>query len=283
MPHPQDHTEDKITSRIQEWRPPFETDIASAKARVMRRIRFDDKKAEKVKNRKYSRILFRVAIALFIFVACGALLAVLSHKVYLNSSGMSKIVTLPDGSEAMLTPHSELSYNSLFWHFRRRVFFKGEGYFSITSGDDFVIGTPKGAVSVLGTKFTVWADTNDLFVHCTIGKVQVQHNDQKAILKANEFIQLIDGQLSHQMVFKSVGFIAPRKSNLITFDSVPVGIVLSELEIILDIEIKNQLPANLIYTGMLDVRDANQCFAVFCKPFGAKFDIKPDGNVSIHL
>ena len=107
--------------------------------------------------------------------------------------------------------------------------------------------------------------------------------DSEMTIVSGEFVDIEDGRMAATMLYSVDGFISPRQERFLSFESVPVAIVLNELEISLGIKIKNELPSNLVYTGILDISDENQCFQVFCKPFGAIFEKNADGHVSIHL
>jgi len=279
----------KIEQRIDESLAGFVTpfddgSVESAKANVMSRISLVDEGADQplsAKNKSFAWL--KVAAVLAIVFAAGVAFF-LSGNVRLENSGSKQASAfLPDGSEMVLTPGSFAEYNVYSWNWNRSLRFSGEAYFDVNSGDKFTVNTDGGDIEVLGTKFTLWADSNDLFIHCTEGSVQVSNPTGASILNPNEFLRVERGLITQKASYFVSGFITPRKDKTLSFESVPVGIVISELEKVFKIEIKNGLPSNLIYSGILDISDENQCLQVFCKPFGAIFDKNADGHVSIHL
>lgn len=275
--------DEKIMLCVSEWEPPFSSDISANKAAVMARINLSETK-EELFTRPRSRFPFlKVAASIAFFVACGIALYLTANRNVRNNSSKSIVCVLPDGSEIVLSPNSSATYNSLTWSVKRSVDFSGEGFFTIQKGKPFKIHNEQGDIEVLGTKFTVWSDENDLFVHCASGHVKVTRGIDEADLLTSEFTLLENGKLTKKMVYQAEGFIPHRTSNTLDFQAVPVGIVLSELEKVFQKEIINGLPANLIYTGNLDIRNENECLEVFCKPFGAKFEISTSGDISIHL
>lgn len=264
------------------WKPPFDDNAFTvAKTNVMNRITEQEDVEQPKKERKYTWIK-RAAVILAVFGASIGLY--LSGNVKLeNQTAENLKFTLPDKSEITLTENSMLEYNKYKWLWDRSIDFIGEGYFNVYSGDDFTIYLPEGSVSVLGTTFTIWANDNDWLVHCSGGKVRVQSKSDTLVLHKFEFTQVVNGRMAPRMIYEKPDFIAPRNTTILSFDAVPVGIVLKELEKAMGIKVKNELPTNLIYTGILDISDVNTCFEVFCKPFGAEFDKNTDGVVSIYL
>lgn len=271
-----------MDERLKSWKPPFDdSSFAEAKIKVMNRIREQENSPqfEEVKNYTW---LKAAAVVLAIFGASIALY--LSGNVKFENQTSENIrFTLPDNSEIILTKGSQLEYNKYQWLWNRSIDFRGEGYFSVYEGNEFTIHLPDGTVSVLGTTFTIWANDTNWLVHCSSGKVSVKSKLDTIILNRYEFTQVTNGRLAPKMLYEKPDFIAPRTTRILSFESVPVGIVLKELEKALGIKVKNGLPTNLIYTGILDISDGNTCFEVFCKPFGAVFDRTTDGMVSIYL
>lgn len=275
--------EDEIMDRVARWRPPFDPDHSSAKRRVLERINIEESGNSMKLRRVAAKSRLRAAASVLLLVLAGFVIYFLSMNSIVNTTSTSKVVLLPGGSEVILSPKSKVSYNSLMWLANRSVKFEGEGYFKVFPGKPFEVNTGEGQISVHGTRFTVWTDPQDLFVHCNTGRVSVTRGEQSILLEANEFTQVERNRLSTKIVYESNGFISPRESNHLTFKSVPAGIVVRELEKVLGTEIQNNLPANLIYTGILDIRNKNQCLEVFCKPFGATFTENANGDVSIQL
>lgn len=278
----QNNRQGDMDGHLKTWKPPFDDNaFAEAKAKVMSRISEQEDSPQLGGEKKYTW-LKRAAVILVIFGASIALY--LSGNVVLeNQTSENTRFILPDKSEVILTKNSKLEYNKYQWLWNRSIDFTGEGYFNVYEGNEFTIHLPEGKVSVLGTTFTIWANDNDWLVHCSSGKVSVQNKVDTIVLNQFEFTQVTNGRLAPKMIYEKPDFIAPRNSTILSFESVPVGIVLKELEKALGIKVKNDLPTNLIYTGILDISDVNTCFEVFCKPFGAAFDRNTDGMVSIYL
>lgn len=280
--------EERIEGHVSTWKVPFDDDsVVSAKRVLMRRISESTEEVSEnvIELRKpNSYFWLKVAAVLALVFAGGVALFLAGNNTLKNESNSISTVNLPDGSSILFTPGSTVSYNSTFWNWDRTIRFSGEGYFDVNPGTTFTVITPVGLVEVLGTAFSLWADQKDMFAHCTEGRVRVWNAKGGDVeLGSGEFLDIEDGVMAAVMLYNSDGFISPRYEQFLSFESVPVAIVLNELEIALNVKIKNALPSNLVYTGILDISDENQCFQVFCKPFGAIFEKQADGHVSIHL
>ncbi len=275
--------ESKIDESLAQWQPPFgENSQANAKAAVLQRIQdLDDD--EPVISKSTSRLLFGVAAVVAIVFGAGFAFYYSGSENFINMSKDVKTYTLPDGSEVVATPKSQIAFNSVLWAWDRNVRFSGEGYFKVKPGKTFTVITKSGEIHVLGTEFTTWTRVNHLFVHCANGSVNVESGFESTTLLAKEFTRVDKGVLATKQKYNFEGFVMPSVETQISFDSVPVGIVIAHLEKALAIDIKNELPGELTYSGILDTRTQGNCFEVFCKPFGAKITNHVDGSVSIHL
>ena len=278
----QENMQDDMDERLKSWKPPYDDNaFAEAKINVMNRIREQGYSPKLERSKKYTW-LKSAAVILAIFGA-GIGLYLSGNVKFENQTSEKTTYTLPDKSEIILTENSRLEYNKYQWLWNRSIEFTGEGYFNVYEGNEFTIHLTEGEVNVLGTTFTIWANDTDWLVHCSSGKVRVQNKSQSIVLSRFEFTQVTNGRIAPKMLYEKHDFIAPRNTSVLSFESVPVGIVLKELEKGMGIKVKNDLPTNLIYTGILDISDVNACFEVFCKPFGAVFDRTTDGMVSIYL
>ena len=277
--------EQRIDESLAGMAPPFDhNSIENAKANVLSRISLGDESSDQltsVKSKSYSWL--RVAAVLAVLFIAGIAFILSGNERFENPGSEQAAFFLPDGSEITFSPGSVAEFNKYSWNWDRSLSFSGEGYFDVVPGEKFIVNTNGGDIEVLGTEFTLWADKEDLFVHCTEGSVQVSNDSGTSVLQPNEFLRVERGVISSKASYFVNGFISPRKTGSLSYESVPVGIVISELEKVFGVEIKNDLPSNLIYSGILDISDENQCFQVFCKPFGAIFDKNADGHVSIHL
>lgn len=92
--------------------------------------------------------------------------ALAEQNVMICSGDYGKsLVTLPDGTLVHLNAKSSLTYSQDFGRYDRKVELSGEGFFEVKkdSGKKFMVGTGYMCITVLGTKFNVYAyETKDI-------------------------------------------------------------------------------------------------------------------------
>lgn len=100
-----------------------------------------------------------------------------SSAEQVNNNDTAELVTLPDGSTALLEPGSKLAYAKNFSAVNREVYLTGEAFFDVRKNPSrpFLVFTNSIITKVLGTSFRVRAYTTDPKVIITVrtGKVSV--------------------------------------------------------------------------------------------------------------
>lgn len=119
-----------------------------------------------------------------------------------NNSGQPLLINLPDGSSALLSEKSRLSFHPDFLRHRRIVNLHGEAFFEVVknASDPFLVHTPTLTTKVLGTSFRVssFGDEDDSKVTVMSGKVEVSvsssagggFSKQRVVLARNEEVIL---------------------------------------------------------------------------------------------
>lgn len=272
---------EEIDKRILEaagnWKTPFKPGSEQdAKKRLMQMAEQD---SEKKSN---GAIWMRVAASISLLAIIPVVLLFIGNTQIENSSSEILTHAFPCESEINLNPGSKIQYNKYFWSLRRRVQFEGQGFFNVEEGSKFIVDGESGDVEVLGTAFTVWADSNDLFAHCSSGEVKVWSDLEKEVLKAGQFTLVSGSRLDPVQEWNRKGFIAPNKAKSeLVFEDLPIGVAISELEMALGFEIEHSLDPSLRYSGRLEPSNPDHCLEVFCKTFNANF-VKEEDLVSIH-
>ena len=113
-----------------------------------------------------------------------------------TSNNETKEVKLPDNSIVTLKGNSEVEYNKKTWSKNRNVKLKGNAFFKVEKGIDFVVETNTGSVSVLGTSFDVLTIDNKLFVACRTGKVKVENNFHTKIITPNQTVRIDSNRMN---------------------------------------------------------------------------------------
>ncbi len=115
-----------------------------------------------------------------------------------NNTGRPMLINLPDGSSALLSEKSRLSFHPHFLEHHRIVNLHGEAFFEVVknASDPFLVHTPTLTTKVLGTSFRVssFGEEDDSKVTVMTGKVEVSvprsaegvFSGQRVVLVRNE-------------------------------------------------------------------------------------------------
>lgn len=191
---------------------PEKKDLVRRAQFIVRALEFDDmeiseqrisesvKKIDALTREPYGKMSFldrnrlKMAVAAIVIIGVGLGLAVYLNRAgyqdegiladvrgimieKINNSAYPLKVSLSDGSEITLRPHSKLSYPETFAADRREVFLTGEGFFDITKNPDkpFFVYANELVTKVLGTSFLIRAyeQDKDVTVRVMTGKVSV--------------------------------------------------------------------------------------------------------------
>ena len=127
-------------------------------------------------------------------------------NVHISSEDNFEIVELPDGSIAYLNNDSSIEFDRNFD--QRIVKQDGEVFFDVRKGDSpFIVKTELGEIRVLGTKFNVRSDNNELEVEVQEGTVELKINKfikkvkrgQKAFFKeSKDVVKIYKAEFKHK-------------------------------------------------------------------------------------
>jgi ferric-dicitrate binding protein FerR (iron transport regulator) len=272
--------ETNILKHSDAWQGPFQADgTAKAKERVMARIDGLKGHDTKVFDLRGNYSLRKVAAAVAMVIGLPFLVYFLSYTKFEHRGEMALSINLPDGSKAMLSPESTLSYHTLVWPISRRMELEGEAHFDIKPGTKCVVSTAGGDVHVKGTSFSVWGASGSLLVHCLSGNVEVSNSVSS--------IDLHDGQLCtsnpgypnlRKHDFVAAEPILPQRDDILNFDNAPLVFVYAELQKSFNVRVISGLPSELRYTGQLNRHQKEETFEVLCKTFGASWR-ESDGSI----
>ncbi|PWJ43141.1 FecR family protein [Sediminitomix flava] len=186
-----------------------------------------------------------------------------------------KTHVLPDGSEVWINAGSKIKYDPEKWAETRTLQLEGEAYFEVEKGSKFTVQTPKGDVSVLGTRFNVFARSDDFRVECYSGKVKVESPNQKeVILEQGDKAVLAETLLKKEETTTSR--IPLWKEGHFQFDNMLLTDVFDEVERQFDVSInfKDQTAIqNRRYTGTFSNKNLEICLEIVCVPMGLKYTV----------
>ncbi|MEL6667964.1 MAG: FecR domain-containing protein [Bacteroidota bacterium] len=200
-----------------------------------------------------------------------------------TGTGDQMVQRLPDGSTVRLNAESELNYTVTNKEENRRLNLKGEAFFSVSKGAEFVVETSRGTVQVLGTEFNVYARESDFWVNCLEGSVAVRSDEgEKQEINAGESAYLLpNGRLvrrSNQVLAEPSWW-----NGQTQFREVNLKDVLAEFSRQYPIEIiYEELPAKK-YTGPLPHNEAEAALELISTAMGLSYTFVDDKTVRLNL
>ncbi len=221
--------------------------------------------------------LWRVAAAVLILLAGYITFFHEAGTEVRTKIGEKTLVTLPDDSEVYLNSVSEISYNPGQWNDKRSLSLNGEAYFKVAKGSRFSVHTPEGVVSVLGTQFNVKYRPHFFQVVCYQGRVGVDGPHGQVTLTPGVALNIIEGKVKTDTIK------APEPDwikNISTFDNVPFGMVISELERQYGISIKAPgVDMSRLFNGGFDQNNLEEALKAITRPFGLEYSIESPNRV----
>lgn len=164
---------------------------------------------------------------------------------YKTLAGEVKKILLEDGTKVFLNAKSELKIPKQFSKTERRVTLHGEGYFEVFKDSllPFIIKTEKYQTKVLGTKFNLFAYTNENIV-LTLNEGKVLFTDTKNSLEKGITL------LPNEQIVVEKGMMKKRKAipkhynswihNKLYFNNEPFIAIANKIERIYNVTIKIQ-------------------------------------------
>lgn len=179
-------------------------------------------------------------------------------------------VTLPDASEVILLPNSEISFQTKSWDTNRSLTLQGEAYFDVAKGSSFTVHTNQGEVSVLGTQFTVTARGTYFEVTCYEGSVKVTHQENSQILTPGKIFRTLDGSVTQ--LSTDLETIAWNQETTV-FKSIPLGQVFKTIERNYGVTIKNKINGAALFTGAVSTVNLENALNSATMPFNINYTL----------
>jgi len=229
----------------------------------------------KIKSKKsasWFKPLLKVAAVLVIGLSIYFYTSSLDTTV--NTLAANKtMVELPDKSSVSLNAGSTLVYNKREWNDHREVSLDGEAFFKVAKGSRFDVVTKNGTVTVLGTQFNVKQRDSYFEVICYEGLVGVSYNNYETKLKPGDSFLMIDGEL---IASEKVNEQRPSwLNNMSTFKSVPLKMVLEELERQYNVTVDaSTVDTSKLFTGGFTHSDLEVALKSIILPFNLTYSVK---------
>lgn len=233
---------------------------------------FERIKARTQQNKNATRQKFSWLKLAAVFIALTASLFFIkqvSTKTFSTQLAETKQIVLPDASEVVIKPGTQLSYNSILWKFSRSLSLDGEAFFKVSKGKRFSVATQQATIEVLGTQFNVKSRADYFSVLCTEGKVAVKTQDKQEILTAGMAFNIRNKQYE----VSQNHLIEPTNTEDYYFIKADLKAITDELNRLygLNFQIKN-IENNKTFTGKIPVNNLNEALKIITTTYQIKAD-----------
>ncbi|WP_343330742.1 FecR family protein [Polaribacter staleyi] len=201
-------------------------------------------------------------------------------------------VKLSDGTDVWLNSESKLKYpvNFIEGKTRQVELVYGEAYFDVSpstnhNGDKFKVLTKNQEVEVLGTEFNIKAykDENSIYTTLIEGKVRIENDSNKVVLKPNEQsvlnINNKDFVVSKVDVYSEVAW----KRGLFSFKNKSLKEIMKVLSRWYDVDVVfvDKKLENVVFKGVLNKNQSIQDILILIKNTNFINDYEIDNNTII--
>ncbi|MCH2235767.1 MAG: FecR domain-containing protein [Crocinitomicaceae bacterium] len=228
-----------------------------------------------------------IAASIAIILGLGSLLFLMQGDDILVSHTTAQMETdtiaLPDQSTVYLNADSKLDYNESSWEEEKVVELEGEGYFSVTKGDQFSVKTDQGTIQVLGTEFNIRSRSDLTEVTCYSGKVKVSDQASGAmILEPGMSCKIVDGSLVNEWTPNFDEKVSWLNSES-TFHEAPFIIVIEELEDQYGVSIDDEDVSikERVYTGTFPHGNLEDALKIVFDPMNIQYDILSEKEIKL--
>ncbi|GAB3942979.1 FecR family protein [Spirosoma harenae] len=204
-----------------------------------------------------------------------------------NTSAKPQKINLNDGSVAILSPRSDLSYQEQFGAKTRELFLHGEAIFDVVKDPSrpFIVHTGNLVTQVLGTRFTIKSYDEDKAIEVQVarGKVSVYEATEKSLGNRNGVILIpnqkitfdkLSQKLTPALVEAPHMIQAPENKTSFVFDRVPLTQVLNTLNKAygIDFIVENQALNQCAFNGDLNDLPLFLQLDLICKSLNARYE-----------
>ncbi len=240
---------------------------------IPERIRNNYRKKQSIQSKKnHRRVWLGIAASLILLFGLYRAFTFNTEIMIKTGIGETKKVALLDGSEVILNANSALTYSKKQWANNREVFLKGEAFFKVKKGSDFIVKTNQGQVKVLGTEFDVKV-LSDLFqVVCFSGKVWVKSSEIDTVLTAGKAVKSSGQTIQHwSLATSQPDWLSGENS----YKETLLKYVLNDLENQYKIRFdRSHIDDTIKFTGSFPHHDLQKALASVFKTLGIKFTVK---------
>jgi transmembrane sensor len=252
--------------------PSFNADTA------LEKLKLKDTKT-KVRKLNFSKFIYRAAAVIAIIFGSYYFIGNQTQN-YTTSFAEKSNFDLPDNSTVNLNAASEITFKSGNWKKNRNLTLKGEAYFKVEKGSKFIVKTPLGNVTVLGTQFNVVARDNYFEVVCYEGLVSTTYKNNSVKIPAGSSFKVLNAQVKFE---KTIDETTPSWiQNNSSFKSMPYWYVVNELERQYNITVEfNEIQANKLFTGSFTHNNIETALKAITIPLNLNYTFVTNKKVSL--
>lgn len=201
-------------------------------------------------------------------------------REFVTAPGETEMVRLADGSVIRLGPNSRLTTAwppDLPEGATREVTLDGEAFFAVTSDParPFRVVTDAGTAQVLGTRFHLAADAEELSVAVIEGRVALAGSDHEVQVGAGQATRLLHGLPEPVGAAAPTGSMADWLDGFLIFHDTPLGVAMEEVEARYgtDVVVRDDALMNQTLTMWFDAKSLSEVMTVVCSVIDARCSI----------
>lgn len=188
-------------------------------------------------------------------------------REFATGAAQTVTVTLADGSFVRLAPNSHLRLPP--GGEKRQVWLEGRAYFAVRSDSThpFTVHTSVGEALVLGTRFELRVEGDDLRLAVVEGHVKLSAGDSTVAVDAGEVSQVKEGTAPSVIKVKDVAQLLDWPDGLLIFQSTPlreVGVAL-ERHFDVSVDITDSTVAQRVVTGWFADESLDEVLTAVCR------------------
>lgn len=262
-------TEGKILEIAKNFGAPAGKDGNVVLEELLRRI----ESTTPVKRLRFATYLRAVAALLILLFGFYAVTTVFSQEKVVTGLSEQTELKLPDNSEVVLNADSKLTYSAKNFENARNLTLKGEAFFDVQKGGDFVINTPNGKIEILGTQLNVFSREDEFWVSCLKGKVKVSAGNDEQIILPGEIVEMNDHRLVKKVKI-DIEHTTAWKQGTFYFEDRPLVSIFEAIERQFNVSVKFDGDRNRLITVTFSNSSLQEALDVICIPMDLKYEIK---------
>ena len=202
----------------------------------------------------------------------------LAVQEFITAPGETAMVRLGDGSVIRLGPASRLTMPA--GESARTVTLEGEGFFSIAHDEtrSFRVSTAAGTARVLGTRFHLAAQADELRLVVVEGRVALGSTDHEVQVGGGQMTSLREGRAEPVQEALPVEEVADWMSDFLIFQDTPLGLAMQEVgrRYGTDVEVSDPALLDRTLTMWFSSKSLEEVMIVVCGVIDARCSIGDD-------